>query len=540
MSTEFFSEHLVGHEFTNQLRQDIAECSMLRFLVAYVSEAGLETIGRNTLIQALNQFGSFGVSSLSCICGFEPLVLLHCQLPASNSKLKYFLDPKISKTPGDPALVLLHSKLIYLHLKEKRKSVVYIGSHNWTERALGVGAPHNAEASIRIELDYDRKHPLGEGDDVAAKINRHLLKAYSLPACVDASESNRNIFEQWMQAGCGRAPSSNTQDTFIVLAVLRDEFPDLARLNELSQHGIYLRTDDSGEALYNAGHRHVILMLWLSDQDLTNGEQPLLIRCQRTSDNPDPSSNIRSTNTAKSPSEGFGAAIHGGTNIRIWTDRQVQVFDFEFQKGNTTAEQFDLGRPTPQIRFHLDIEEIIFPADMSNHPQLGEIANEFGRWDRSSFAVARQKKDFKFVKLDGYLVSEDQEREIAACLAAEFGITKGVSKVWPTSHVDKLMEGNFEAIHPIHETFLNAKSLQRTGEIEPDERLIVPKLEKGILKKFGLVDQRDSRLEQKQADFENVPKMVQQVIEGSRELPAINKLTEALVKRFTDLFEQWR
>ena len=122
-----------------------------------------------------------------------------------------------------------------------------------------------------------------------------------MPACVEATEANRGLFEQWTQTGCSRDPSSKTEDTIIVLAVLRgDDLPTLDRLQLLVDQGIYLRTDNSGRKLYDAGHRRVILMLWLSEQDLVDAQQPLLFRCTRTSDNPDPSSNVRSTNTALS------------------------------------------------------------------------------------------------------------------------------------------------------------------------------------------------------------------------------------------------
>ena len=137
MNSEFLSEHLTGGEFANRLRADIAECSKLRFLVAYVSDAGLNVLGSPEIATALDQLGSFGVSSMSCICGFEPLLNLQNRL-SSTGKLKYFLDPNVEKTLGDPDIVLLHSKLVYLHLPKTNKSVVYIGSHNWTERALAV------------------------------------------------------------------------------------------------------------------------------------------------------------------------------------------------------------------------------------------------------------------------------------------------------------------------------------------------------------------------------------------------------------------
>jgi hypothetical protein len=45
----------------------------------------------------------------------------------------------------------------YLRLPNTDKSVVYVGSHNWSGRALGPGRPRNVEASLRFELDYGDK-----------------------------------------------------------------------------------------------------------------------------------------------------------------------------------------------------------------------------------------------------------------------------------------------------------------------------------------------------------------------------------------------
>ena len=534
MDSHFFSDQLVGSEITDRLRDDIASCSMLRFLVAFISDAGINSLGASRLGQALSRNGSFGIASLSCIFGFKALLGLQNHISTPTSKLKYFLDPQVSQTHNDPSLVLLHSKLIYLQLENPKRSVVYIGSHNWTERAIGTSPPHNAEASIRLEMDFDPNYARGDGDSIAAQVNRHLLTAFNLPACIDAIESNQTIFEQWMQVCCGRSPHKKVEPTFIILAVLKDDFPDLARLEALSQNGIYLRTDDSGEALYNASHRRVILMLWLSSTDLINSEQPILIRCQRTSDNPDPlSSTIRSTNTSKSPSEGFGAAIYGGADIPIWSGRLVQVFDFEFQKGDTTAEQFDQGLEPATMRFHLDIEEIVFPIDMQNYPNLGETAQKFARWDRQSFAVAKRDSDLKYVSLAGYFVDPETEKEIAECYSDKFGISKDMAKVWPTSKTHDTTGGNFEVTHPLHETFLKPESLGSLSGIKPNQRMIIPNLEENAWnnRNFG---------EQTNEDAVEVGSFHLESTQRIERLPAINKLTEALVRRLDILFAQWR
>ncbi|MDA7918267.1 hypothetical protein N9B20_01260 [Mariniblastus sp.] len=525
LELEFLSEHLAGPEYTKRLREDIANCSKLRFLVAYVSKDGVEQLGFSNLIEALDKEGSFGVSSLACVLPCMALLNLQKALGA-NVRLKYFLEPSFKpngNTYSEPRLSLLHSKLVYLKLPENNKSVVYIGSHNWTKRALGMGGPKNAEASIRIEIDFHPDHELGEGDSIAAQVNRHLRSAFDLPACFEATAKNRTIFSQWRQAACEKIPHRETEDTFIIVAVLNDnELPTTYQFNQLKDQGIYLRTDNSGRALYEAKHRNVILMLWRSEKAIAEGKQPILFRCIRSSDNPDPSSDVPTTNIAASPIEGFGAIIYDNNRIvKNWAKRHIKTFDFEFRTEGNTAEQvdneLDKDERSPQFRFHLDIQQIAFPADLQNYSKLREAIDKHGQWARETFAVAKIRDHVKFISVDGYEVSPERKKAIANCFKTEFGINKNQAKVWPTSESIGIKAGNFQASHPLHETFMRENPHENSPHIEHDARMIIPKLEDDVIQD------------------ENSGSAKEPV-----ELEPINQLTKGVVKRLDNLFNRWK
>ena len=297
---ELLSEHLTGGHFLERLKQDLKEASLIRFLVGYVSTRGIEDIGRNRLIKALEHEKSFGVSSLSCICGYAPLYVL--QEAIDENRLKYFMDPKMKKIKGenaDPDLVLLHSKLVYLHLPDSGISVVYIGSHNWTSRALSPSGLKNAEATLRLQLPFDNDHLDGKGTSIAAQVNRHLIAAYQLPACLEASNAHALAFEQWEQIACGRSPNRNIEECVVVSAVLPDEF-NPANFENIGKHGIYLRTERHGEILYEAG-RNVLVLIWESKTSLENGFPPVLLRCTCSSKIPAPSASVRDAENLNHP-----------------------------------------------------------------------------------------------------------------------------------------------------------------------------------------------------------------------------------------------
>ncbi len=54
------------------------------FLVAYISESGGDQLGRGKLCKAFDNAHSFGVGSISCACGYEPLMELLRQRSATS------------------------------------------------------------------------------------------------------------------------------------------------------------------------------------------------------------------------------------------------------------------------------------------------------------------------------------------------------------------------------------------------------------------------------------------------------------------------
>jgi hypothetical protein len=113
----FFSEQLVSSDYCGSLRNDLQQADVCRFLIAYISDEGLKSIGRTDLIRVLRHDDSFGIGSLSCACGYEPLLNLQRDLRISDVRLKYFMDPMVKGSDEPEGIVLFHSKLVYLRLR---------------------------------------------------------------------------------------------------------------------------------------------------------------------------------------------------------------------------------------------------------------------------------------------------------------------------------------------------------------------------------------------------------------------------------------
>src|SRR5207247_3685651 len=92
------SKELVSPEYRDQIRQDLAKATVCRFLIAYISMEGLKAIDPEMLNKALQDTRSFGIASMSCRCGYKPLITLQSGLGAGNIRIKYFIDPMASST----------------------------------------------------------------------------------------------------------------------------------------------------------------------------------------------------------------------------------------------------------------------------------------------------------------------------------------------------------------------------------------------------------------------------------------------------------
>ncbi len=467
---EFFSEQLVASDYRDRLNADLHRADLCRFLVAYISADGLNTLDRPALVAALRNEDSFGVSSLTCACGYSPLLQLQRDVGDSIPRLKYFMDPQVKNTDEPDGIALFHSKLVYLRLPRENKSVIYLGSHNWSSRALGPGRPRNVEASIRFALDYAPEHITGSDQSIASQVNRHLLAAYGKPACLSATADNELTFEQWYEFGCQNAPTSPLEPVTVILAVQKyrdgttpDDWTNLVR------QGIYLQALEEIEGKrIRAANDKLIVMVWASRSDLHSGIPPILLRCRFTAFNAGATSDERGTNQSVSPMAGFGAAIYDESQLQtmqdrpngsrstqqIWSGHDVEMYDFEFRQQPTDSAQID-GGVQPKYQFHLEVDQIIFPSG-SERPYDAELI-----WTPESFAVAKSKDDAKLERVEGYYVPPDLRVQIMLYLTEDLLIDRNHAKIWPVSEYDRAKEGKRISKHPLHDTFIGKDAEQR-------------------------------------------------------------------------------
>jgi hypothetical protein len=467
---KLLSKELVSLEYCKQLQQDLARAKVFRFLVAYISLEGLESIGRHLLTLALRDPRSFGVASLSCSCGYEPLLKLQRDIP--ELRLKYFMDPIVNEPAEPDNLALFHSKLLYLTLERDNKAVIYIGSHNWTRRALGPPGPRNAEASIRFEVPLNAEDLDGSGPGLASQVNRHLLDAWQMPLCLPAQAANRPTFEEWYAKGCRRTISSPLQDTTIVLSVRRSTTP-APSANEwlqLEGRGIYLQALDEqdGQTVWRCNDR-LLVLVWPSSAALQTADQPIILQCRVTTYNACPGCGMDSTNQSDNPVKGFQAVIFDATQlasmqggsraprppVRIWSGRDIHVFDFEFPTPWTESPQVDAG-VLPKYRFYLEVERIVFSAG-GKFPDHASLL-----WERESFAVAETKESAQFHDKPGFFVDAKLRDAMLASLRKPLLIRPDQAKVLPFSDYDRSKAGRRVSRHPLHDTYIGKElRLQR-------------------------------------------------------------------------------
>jgi hypothetical protein len=467
----------VSLEYLEHLRQDLARATVCRFLVAYISDGGIASIGRHLLTRALRDPRSFGVGSLTCSCGYEPLLKLQRELGDSlGLRLKYFMDPLVNEPgSGEPgSLALFHSKLVYLAQERERKSVVYLGSHNWTRRALGPGGPRNAEASLRLEMELAPEHLDGTGSSLASEVNRHLRQAYDLPACLPATPVNEATFRQWYERGCRRSQQASLKEVTVVLSVRKSDGGTVsaAQWQGLAGHGIYVQglEEAEGDKLWQSDDR-VLVFVWNSEADLRAAKQPILLRCRITTSNAGPDSQRHGTNQSTAPIAGFEAVVFdedqlaamqqsaraSRSSLTIWSGRPVEVYDFEFPTHRPNSSQVD-GGVTPKYQFHLEVEHVVFPAD-GDRPENPEMV-----WGRESFAVAESKDSAKLEEIPGYPVTPELEAAIRRCLTETLLIDPEQAKVLPISGYDEAKVGKRVSRHPLNETFIGPEEKRNRDE----------------------------------------------------------------------------
>ena len=458
----FLSKELVTHDYRIELQRDLAQATVCRFLVAYISSEGIRSIHRAPLVRALRDNRSFGVASLSCACKHEPLLSLQDEF--DNVRLKYFMDPVVEEKEEPKNVALFHSKLVYIYIERIRKSIVYLGSHNWTRRALGPAGPRNAEASLRIELDFEQDHLDGIGSSIPSEVNQHLLTAWESPLCIPATRNNEHTFEEWAAKACNKASSVQLEQNTIVLAVRKGSGnPDWVSLQNSS---IYLQILDEtdGTLIFEKSSNKLLLMVWDSDADLTAGRQPIILKGRISNFNAGANSSVGGSNRSASPIAGFAGVVFDEAELNaktrkrtsrrspvlIRTGRDVGVYDFEFPSPSQDCAAIDLGID-PNYRFLLEVEAVVMPLDRAVE---GNVEHA---WSPDSFTVAKSKDDARLEKSPGYHVDVAREQAIFESMREVLLVEPSEAKVLPYSAEPNLKQGKRISKHPLHETYLGAQ-----------------------------------------------------------------------------------
>ncbi len=251
-----------------------------------------------------------GVASLTATLGFKPLLGLQDSSKGATVNLKYFLDPLVNRKEDAGITALLHSKVIYLYNRKSQKSICYVGSHNWTSPALGGKGTRNAEASVRIEEPFQESHLQGKGASFSSKVNHHLMRAFNADACLNATEENTEVFEQWIKIAKSKNKLADVENATVLLAVLEPQSCSHNTLRGLREKGIYFPTfsETAFDAVENR-RRPIYVLVWDSRLSLQLGRPPSILVCRSSTVNPGTDAQHRGSNQSTSPIEGFHAVL---------------------------------------------------------------------------------------------------------------------------------------------------------------------------------------------------------------------------------------
>lgn len=459
---QVLSQELISDEYLRRLRADLNRGTLVRFLVAYVSDAGLRAIGSSLLLARLRHSESFGVASISCSCGYKPLLNLQARL--QEQRLKYFMDPSI-KGKGEPYLIsVLHSKVVYIADIENQKSIVYVGSHNWTSRALAAGDQRNGEISLRYEEPFSQEHLEGSSVSVAGQVNRHLQEACELALSIPATIANEPRFAEWTRNACTQEKGQRLDEVIVLLAVLDHTSPALSVSDweRLTDSNIYVQIleEHDGGLLWNAA-RSVHVWVWESLSAFRESRSHFILRCRITSKNAGEASELRGTNASPSPIEGFRSVVARPPKSRQIVDeessgayvtrsgREARLYTFTHPCSSDKSEDFDKS-VEPLYQFCLEVESVVVPLrctyDCATPPNLV--------WSPDSLAVASRPSDAPVQRSPGFRVSKEEELHMHECLV-RFGVHKESRGVLPYSDFDENLVGKRVSAHPLHETYLN-------------------------------------------------------------------------------------
>ncbi len=441
-------------EYLEHLRRDLENARILRFVVAYVSESGITSIGDELLVSALQQPESFGLASLSCACGFAPLVGLQAKLEQEQDKLRYFVDPVVLGSGDDPELAMVHSKMVYI-VRPDNRAVIYIGSHNWSGRALGPDSPRNAEASIRVEFDYDPAQLTGAGTDLPSEINRHLLDCFNLGASLPVRKDNIPIFADWFRARCERDKPLPLDEYAVVVGVCATDststYDHLWEAMLTPGASIYLpcRLEDEGQILRQRQDR-VLLMAWTSTEALESSKEPVLLFCKVTRQVAGRESTFGGT--SEGDIENFDLVLHDppqgarvgageepgeSLSVELNNGQVFEYFELSSVPPSVTAADID-GKAAPKYQNYLQVYEVLLPEwlkqtvdpraatareQMAAHPDQGV-------WSAADLALTATRQVQPEVSKN-YRVPEETRAKIMGCFSDFFGLDEGRLRVRP-------------------------------------------------------------------------------------------------------------
>ncbi|EDM77767.1 hypothetical protein PPSIR1_38334 [Plesiocystis pacifica SIR-1] len=441
-------------EYLRLLRQDLEGARVLRFVIAYVSESGLAAIGSDLLAAALKQPGSFGLASLSCACGFTPLVGLQTMLEPEQGRLKYFVDPVVLGSQGDPALSLVHSKIVYI-VRPDNRAVIYLGSHNWSGRGLGSDTPRSAEASMRFEFEFELSQLSGAGTDLPSEINRHLLQCFNLGASLPVHDDNLPIFEDWYRARCEREKPLPLDEYAVVIGACSTDgtstYDHLWKAILTPGASIYLpcHVEDEGQILRLRQDR-VLLMAWTSKEALEESKEPVLLFCKVTRQVAGKDSAFEGT--SEGDIENFdlvlhdprqGARISAGEEagepltINLHNGHVFEYFTLSPVPASVTAASIDGGGP-PKYQNYLQVYQVLLPEwlkqtedprDVGAREQMATRRDQ-GVWTAANLALTTNRQVQPEVSKN-YRVPQQTREQIMGCFEEFFGLGEGRLEVRP-------------------------------------------------------------------------------------------------------------
>lgn len=495
MRDRLLSVQPIADEYRTSLAADLAEARLVRFAMAYVSEEGLKALGLERLERALIHPDSFGIATLSCACGSSPLSRLQERLGDENVRLKYFVDPQIGgRDLAEPSLELLHDKMVYLVRGDR--AIIYMGSHNWSARALGPGEPRNAEGSLRLEFEFEERHLMGVGGDLPAQINQHLNYLWNLSICRAATAGHRELFEQWSELCCGRAKDPSERQSYAVVSAVckpspdkKHRSPEFWRSTLEDSRGIYfqLHEEDEGQILRQHQDR-VLILVWVSEVELRLSRAPVLVFCKSTRSSAGPDSELQGQSggditdfrwlmwdEVQHQNVMAGRPPGTGQAAPVRTNRPFRYFDLNLSPSANRASLIDQGA-TPKYQYFLQVEDVFVPdwltageEEVSGRgpgtpvePGQESSQRQVLPWLPGDLAFSKKKTVTKR-KLPGYRVAEEVCRTIMADLECDFLVDKKKlqkAKALPFSHETGGLEGKRVSSHPLHEALLDEDAIR--------------------------------------------------------------------------------